>query len=172
MDYTKMILELERNFKTFHMLFEGYSNLDEFILWKQNQEKWSLLEILCHLIDEEREDFRTRVQFALESAAGQPPPIDPQDWVTSRDYIHQNYSDKFHEFAQERSQSLTWLKNLPEMDWNSYFVHPKFGNFTAKYLLSNWVAHDLLHIKQIIRLRYDYLLFMHGENLNYAGEWK
>ena len=35
------------------------------IQWKQSENKWSMLEIICHLYDEEREDFRSRLAKIL-----------------------------------------------------------------------------------------------------------
>ena len=29
--------------------------------WKPDADSWSILEVVCHLVDEEREDFRTRL---------------------------------------------------------------------------------------------------------------
>jgi hypothetical protein len=42
---------------------------------------------------------------------------------------------------------------------------------TAMLFLSNWLAHDYLHIRQIIKLKFDYLEKMTGEGLSYAGDW-
>ncbi len=42
---------------------------------------------------------------------------------------------------------------------------------TAKMFLSNWLAHDYLHIRQITKLKYDYLKQLTNEDLNYAGNW-
>ena len=166
-----LIEELQKNARIFESFFIPTPEADDFIRWKPFPEKWCLLEILCHLIDEEKEDFRTRVKFALENTPGQPPAIDPTGWVLSRNYIHQNYAEKCVEFLSERNLSTIWLNSLPEGNWTSFFIHPKFGKFTAHYLLSNWLAHDFLHIRQIIKLKYDYLAQKCGENSKYAGEW-
>lgn len=163
---------MKLNAEIFHSFFKAFADKDEFIRWKPQPDKWCFLEILCHLIDEEKEDFRTRVKFALENSSGQPPSIDPQGWVKSRNYLNQNYTNKWIEFQDERRQSIDWLKSLTTVDWNASFMHPKFGKFTAHYMLSNWVAHDYLHIKQMTRLRYDSLAHLSGENLKYAGEWR
>jgi hypothetical protein len=167
-----LIKEISKNKDIFESIFNAFEDADEFIRWKPSPDKWCLLEILCHLIDEEKEDFRMRVRFALANSEGQPPAIDPQGWVTKRNYAVQNFSEKRVEFFSERSESIRWLNSLKNEDWNAYFTHSKFGKFTAHYMLTNWLAHDLLHIKQITRLRYDYLASKTGENLNYAGEWK
>jgi hypothetical protein len=167
-----LIKEISKNKGIFESIFNAYEDADEFISWKPSPDKWCLLEILCHLIDEEKEDFRARVKFALTNSEGQPPAIDPQGWVTKRNYAAQNFSEKRDEFFSERLESIRWLNPLNNEDWHAYFTHSKFGKFTAHYMLTNWLAHDLLHIKQITRLRYDFLTSRTGENLNYAGEWK
>ena len=42
---------------------------------------------------------------------------------------------------------------------------------SVKLFLSNWLAHDYLHIKQITRYRYNYLEEKTAINLQYAGNW-
>ena len=62
-NYSKIIDELAKNRSTYETLLRDVS--DEEALWKQQSDKWSLLEIVCHLYDEEREDFRARTQHVL-----------------------------------------------------------------------------------------------------------
>ena len=166
-----MIGELIKNAGLFNSIFLTYDGNNDFIKWKPNPNKWCLLEILCHLIDEEKEDFRTRVKFAMENSTSQPPSIDPQGWVISRNYLNQNYTQKCNEFIKERTNSIKRLNSLKNEDWNAFFTHLKFGKMTAHYMLTNWIAHDYLHIKQITKLRFDYLTHRSGENLNYTGNW-
>src|SRR5690606_16045601 len=129
---------------------------EDMYLWKPNPEKWCLLEIVCHLYDEEREDFRTRTRHVLETPTAPLPPIDPQGWVEARAYIQQNYRDKVNIFLAEREQSINWLQSLSNPKWDNAYEHPKFGKMTAKMFLSNWLAHDYLHFRQITKLKYDY----------------
>jgi hypothetical protein len=170
MERMLIIQELERNKICFQALFTAYSDTSDFIRWKPQSDKWSLLEILCHLVDEEREDFRTRLQFALSQSAGDPPSIDPQGWVKSRNYLDQIYSEKCKEFISERNQSIEWLNSLENYNEHSFFTHSKFGIMTSHYILHNWLAHDYLHLKQITKLRYDFLS-QSGIQLDYAGNW-
>lgn len=145
------------------------------ILWKQTPDKWCLLEIVCHLIDEEKEDFRNRVKVCLESPGKTPFPINPEGWVKSKSYIKQDYEVKVSQFLEERSHSISWLKSLGDpqiLQWKNGFTHVKLGFLTAEDFLRNWLAHDYLHIKQITRLKYDYLASISGETLHYAGVWK
>ena len=76
-----------------------------------------------------------------------------------------------NKFFEEREASIAWLENLDSPDWNAYYIHPKLGKLSAKYYLTNWVAHDYLHMRQITKLKFDYLHHRTGENLEYAGIW-
>lgn len=67
---------------------------DELRHWKPAPDKWCLLEIVCHLYDEEREDFRARLRHVLETPDEPLPSIDPVGWVTQRDYLAQDYDQK------------------------------------------------------------------------------
>ena len=149
-----MVEQLRKNKYIFKELFKDEG--EDFILWKQAPEKWCMLEILCHLYDEEREDFRFRTKWVLEKPNTVPPPFNPLDWVNERNYMQQNYDDMLEKFLSERDQSIMWLNSLEDVNWNNSFEHPKLGTLTAKYFLNNWLAHDYLHLRQIIKLRFDY----------------
>lgn len=164
-----IIAQFQRNKEALYNLLNNESQ--DVFLWKQAPEKWCLLEIICHLYDEERLDFRFRVQWVLEKPHQIPPPFNPLNWMIEHQYMQQDYETMLHKFVAEREQSLIWLKSLKNVNWDSSFEHPKLGTMTAKLFLTNWLAHDYLHIKQILRLKYDYLKHSSGINLNYAGTW-
>ncbi len=42
---------------------------------------------------------------------------------------------------------------------------------SAQLFLNNWLAHDLLHIRQILSIKFNYLKENTEEPLNYAGDW-
>jgi hypothetical protein len=161
--------ELSRNIKVFKSLFLNLSK--EEYLWKSNQDHWCLLEILCHLYDEEREDFMARTKHVLENPHLKLPLFDQIAWVKERNYIGQNFELMVQKFIEERQQSLIWLKSLKDPNWNNTFEHPKLGPMSAYYFLSNWLAHDYLHIKQITKLKFDFLAHSSKQDLSYAGKW-
>lgn len=145
---------------------------EEQILWRPAENKWCFLEIVCHLVDEEREDFKQRLSFTLFSPEETWPPIDPEGWVKSREYIKQDYHMMVQNFLAERSHSIDWLHSLEKPNWKSEYTHSIIGKFTAEQILANWLAHDLLHIRQINRMNYMYLREMAGNvNMEYAGVW-
>lgn len=167
--YSHILNQLKANGQLFKGLFAKVT--EEEYLWKQQPGKWCLLEILCHLYDEEREDFRARTAHILKHPDKPLPPINPSGWVTERDYLNWDFEKTCRNFLMERAQAVNWLNSLKNPNWEHAYIHKKFGPMTANMLLSNWLAHDYLHIKQILKLKYDYLKHLSSENLNYAGGW-
>lgn len=163
--------DLSRNKNVFKALLCGLPEAG--YLWKPASDRWCLLEIVCHLYDEEREDFRARVRHSLNNNLQTPPPpqIDPVAWVTDRRYIEQNYEEKLTGFLKERERSVGWLKTLENPRWDNAYDHPKLGKMSAGMFLSNWLAHDYIHIRQILKVKYSYLKAQTGETLDYAGNW-
>ncbi|MBZ0279081.1 MAG: DinB family protein [Anaerolineae bacterium] len=139
--------------------------------WKPDAGSWSLLEVVNHLADEEREDFRTRLKHILDQTPGLPPPIDPQGWVTSRQYNQRDLTESLDRFLNAREESLVWLRGLTGFEAESAVTAP-FGRLTAGDMLAAWVAHDLLHLRQMIELRYTYLReSVMPYRPDYAGDW-
>lgn len=164
-----IIDELEGNAAVFEGLFKGVPEAQ--YRWRRAPGKWCLLEVAAHLIDEEVEDFRSRVRHVLEHPGTPPPPIDPEGWVTARNYFARDYEAQIATFLAERKASIAWLRGLGEVDWSLSYDHQHFGRMTAWYFLVNWLAHDHLHIRQITAIKFAYLK-AHGESsLEYAGDW-
>ena len=115
--------------------------------------------------------FVPRVRVTLETPGTTPPGINPPAWVTERKYLEQDYEQVLERFLQERSDSIDWLRSLKHPNWEQGYEHPKLGFLSAGFFLSNWLAHDYLHIRQITRLKYDYLGAMSGIDVAYAGNW-
>lgn len=166
---TTIIIKLAEDQSIFKHLLSGKSEKE--YLWRPRPDKWNLLEIVCHLLDEEREDFRARVQHCLENPLSAMKPINPTGWVLERKYAEQNYGQMLELFLTERQNSVTWLNTLKNVNWESAHPHPKLGAMSAKLFLTNWLAHDYLHFRQIIRYHYHYLKEQTGIDLQYAGNW-
>ncbi len=139
--------------------------------WKPTPDAWSMLEVVNHLADEEREDFRTRLSLTLVAPASEWPPIDPQGWVTARRYNERELHASLADYLAERATSLAWLRGLEQPDLGSRVERP-WGVMTAGGLLAAWVAHDVLHLRQLVELRYAYLVEeAQPDSVGYAGEW-
>jgi hypothetical protein len=138
--------------------------------WKPSPEKWSILEVVNHLDDEEREDFRQRLDLVLHRPGEPWPGIDPQGWVTSRRYADRDPVESLDRFLRERERSVAWLDGLGAPAWDNRREHPIAGTLRAGDLLHSWLAHDFLHIRQIARLRYEYVSHLAAPySTKYAG---
>jgi len=138
---------------------------------KPTPETWSILEVVCHLYDEEREDFRPRLDIALHRPEEKWPKIDPAGWVTTRRYNDRDLVQALDGLLTERESSLTWLHGLSEPNWEAEYAAP-FGPIKAGDLLASWVAHDNLHTRQLVELRRSRLLGMVAPyRVKYAGDW-
>ena len=169
MDTDQIIRQLENNRLVFQSQLTG---LEESVYqFRPDHHSWTILEILCHLVDEEREDFRTRVKNTLITPAKKPPSIDPEGWVKNRNYAQQVYAERLETFLTERRASIKWLKSLEKPSWKNTYMHHTEGEMTAYGLLVNWLAHDYHHIRQINRRMYEYLQKKSGVRLGYAGNW-
>jgi hypothetical protein len=125
--------------------------------WKPADGAWSILEIVCHLADEEVDDFRARVRSTLETPRQEWAPIDPEMAAIQRNYNDGNLSDAIERFVYERNASVAWLQdNLDDIAEHSdqAYEHPRFGPITVGELFGSWVAHDQLHIRQISKRLY------------------
>ena len=136
--------------------------------WRPAPERWSMLEVIAHLADEEVEDFRARLRLTLEDPAAPWPKIMPGEWVAERRYNEQPFGPTLARFLSERAASLQWLAAQREARWDNRYVHPKRGPLAPSMLLANWVAHDLLHLRQLVRIQYDAVAAF-GETMDYAG---
>lgn len=140
-------------------------------VWRNEIGKWSMLEVLCHLLDEERDDFRMRVDLTLHRPDDPWPPTNPEAWVLERDYAGQDFATVLDAFLAERKASLEWLHGLQDPQWGNVHHHPSHP-LTAGDVMLSWLAHDYLHIRQLVKLHYDYIARRYaGLDIHYAGEW-
>jgi hypothetical protein len=152
-----------------HSLTLGIS--DEQARWKPEPQTWSILEVINHLYDEERLDFRVRLDIILHHPAEPWPPINPQGWVTERLYNQRDLAQSMDDFLQERRKSLAWLRGMESPDWQASVTSP-FGTMSAGDIFAAWVAHDLLHVRQLVELHWAYTRqVVQPYQVNYAGDW-
>lgn len=167
MDY--LIRQLTDNARRIEELVSGFT--EEEVRWKPVQDSWSILEVVNHLYDEEREDFRVRLNIILHHPEMEWPPIDPEGWVVERQYNQRDLAQSLGNFISERNSSLNWLRKLERPDWQTVYLSP-FGSMKAGDILAAWAAHDHLHMRQIIELHRDLLeLKASPYKLEYAGDW-
>jgi len=147
-------------------LAEGQSH------WRPTETAWSIVEVINHLRDEEREDFRTRLDLTLRAPSEPWPRIDPERWARERDYNARELAGSLDAFLGERRASLAWLAGLDAPDWGAVHHHPSIGVMSAADVLGAWIAHDHLHIRQLDELHWQWLAGRTAPiALSYAGGW-
>ncbi|MHB1356968.1 MAG: DinB family protein [Anaerolineae bacterium] len=164
-----LIRQLASNVHAIHALVETVPDVQA--QWKPDTDTWCLTEVMGHIYNEERGDFRPHIKGLL-SDPSQPWEASNQPWVVVEDF-HQALEG----FITERQASIAWLKTLESPDWNVK-AEMTFGpanepmTLSAGDVLVSWVEHDYLHIRQINEL-------LHAWNarealpysVDYAGGW-
>ena len=150
MEFDTLYHELQNSTEMIRALLSGITQEEARL--KPDADSWSLLEVTCHLYDEEREDFREHLDFILHRQKEEWHMIDPQSWVIERRYNEQNFAEMQQNFFAEREKSLGWLKGLASVNWETVYTSP-FGSMKAGTMFASWVAHDNLHIRRLVELR-------------------
>lgn len=170
MDFSTCQLQLRQNCELIRELVADITPAQAAI--KPSPDDWSVLEVINHLYDEEREDFRQRLDYILHRPGEPWPPNDPQRWVTERRYNERDLSTSLQNFLDERQKSLAWLASLDNPNLDQTETHPIMGEFHAGDMLASWVLHDVLHLRQLVELKYFLLSEMvRPYDPQYAGEW-
>jgi len=169
MEFEALYHELTASTEMIRVLLAGVSQ--EEAQARPTPEAWSLLEVTGHLYDEEREDFREHLDFILHRQNEDWHMIHPQEWVAERKYNEQNFAEMQGKFFAERTKSLEWLKRLSNADWETRYTS-EYGSMTAGEMFAAWIAHDNLHIRQLVELRRKHIeRITQPYAIIYAGEW-
>ncbi len=124
---------------------------DEFD-WKPSAERWSITEVLAHLVDVEVACFQPRARAMVEQDS---PAIEPYDqmaaWAQGK-YSNGNARELLRGFHDKRAESLAWLKTIPAAARERGGQHAELGRITLGQLMNEWAFHDLGHIRQIAEL--------------------
>jgi len=169
MEFDRSYQELRYSTEMIRALLAGIE--PETARLKPRVESWSILEVVCHLYDEEREDFREHLDFILHRQNEKWHAFDTEDWVTERKYNEQDFAEIQAKFFVEREKSFIWLNGLLNPDWDKTYT-TEYRTISAGEMFACWVAHDNLHIRQLVKLRRMRLENITTPyNLEYAGNW-
>jgi hypothetical protein len=169
-DLHEIIHQLSVNAQAMRHLIETIS--PEQAQWKPDPETWSLQEVIEHLYNEERIDFRKH----LKEMFSEP----PQSWgkYNSADYVTvESWCQALDDFLTERDASIVWLKGLQSPDWDvatqaSFGPEAEVLVLRAGDILTSWVAHDFLHLRQVNELLYAWNEKQaEPYSVQYAGGW-
>jgi hypothetical protein len=110
--------------------------------------EWSPVEILCHLRDEETEDFGARLRVIVDGAS-EFVPIDPERWAEERRYREATLPDVLEALRARRRASLELLASISPKALEGSRPHKRLGRLSGQDILAAWVAHDRIHLAQL-----------------------
>ena len=114
---------------------------------------WSPFDVVGHLIHGERTNWVPRVEHMLRHGDAVPfPPFDREAMFEASG--GRSIAELLDTFDHERAKSLARLDELKltDADLSRRGLHPEFGVVTMGQHLATWVAHDLGHIRQVVRV--------------------
>ena len=165
----EILRQLAANAQAIQALLHSIST--EQAAWKPNDETWSITQVMEHVYNEERVDFRQHLREMFRDP--------PQTWGSLREYEWVQIHDlklALDGFLKERAASIDWLQSLQSPDWE-IISEAQFGpsevlRLSAADVLVSWVAHDYLHIRQMNELLYAWNEYLAVPNsVQYAGGW-
>ena len=126
---------------------------DSWIHATEGPATWSPYDVVGHLIHGERTDWIPRVEHMLRHGdAVAFPPFDREAmFEASRGRSLDELLDTFRELRAASLDRLAALK-LTDVDLARPGRHPEFGAVTLGQHLATWVAHDLSHLGQVVRV--------------------
>jgi len=110
--------------------------------------EWSPVEIICHLRDEETEDFGARLRVIAERGDAFTP-IDPTGWAEQRRYRDADPATALTTLRERRAATLVFLGGLAPERLRRAVHHARLGTLSGLDLLAAWVTHDRLHLTQV-----------------------
>lgn len=147
MDLTRILDRMETFPAALSALLQGLN--DEEARWRHDDEAWSIVEVMDHMVDEEELDFGPRLRVVLEDPELEFPPLDPEGVVLARRDEERDLGAALARFAELRAASMTWLRTLAGADWDQAKEHKRLGPIRAGDLLTAWADHDVAHLRQL-----------------------
>jgi hypothetical protein len=113
--------------------------------------KWSVKEVVGHIIDIERL-FGARALFFARSTPGPLPGIEQDDWMKVAGFSERSLNDLSNEFESVRRSSLHFFRNLDEKAWMRKGIASN-REFTVRAIAYIIVGHERHHL-EILKTRY------------------
>jgi hypothetical protein len=149
-DPSTLLSETRRELARFPTLLDGLVADLSPARWRARPapDEWAPVEILCHLRDEEAEDFGARVRVILEGGA-RFTAIDPEGWATARRYHDADPAIALAAFRALRAANLALLAGAAPERLAVSGESPSGLRLSGLDLLVAWVTHDGLHLRQL-----------------------
>lgn len=115
---------------------------------KPAPDKWSAMEVVCHLRDVEK----LWVNRIVKAAFSDRPAyylLDFEALAGKHSYNTQDLASALKEFARLRADTVGLLRALPAGQWKRVGIHPKRGEVSIERTVEIMMGHDQGHFEQI-----------------------
>jgi hypothetical protein len=116
---------------------------------RPSPDRYSPRELLYHLAEVEEAFFR-RYRLIAEQEHPTLTAYDPHDALSEERFAGGSVQEGIARFAEARGRSLEYLRHLPAEARDRTGVHPEFGEWSIFQQVQLCVAHDLLHLADIL----------------------
>jgi hypothetical protein len=114
--------------------------------------KWSVRQVVQHLADSELVGgFRFRMVLAHDSP--ELPGYDQDLWAQRLSYQDADLATSLQDFTMLRQLNLRLLRRATPEDMQRVMRHAERGDEPLGHMIKLYAAHDLVHLKQIARIR-------------------
>jgi hypothetical protein len=150
-DPTALLASARRDLARLPAALDALLSDVEDALWRARPapKEWAPLEIVCHLRDEEVEDFGARVRVVVDRGTSFTR-IDPQGWAEERRYLEDDPRKAQTVLKQSRRDNLAFLALLDPSRLTHVVDQPRLGKMSGLDLIAAWVTHDRLHLAQLV----------------------
>jgi len=114
--------------------------------------KWSVIEILGHLVDTEF-TYGYRNRLSLAQSGSEILGYDQEVWVREFRYGNGDPRQLLEQMKVMRRATLDLVTRLPRKTWKRYGMHSERGKQTVQRNLELIAGHDLNHLSQIQAIR-------------------
>jgi len=126
---------------------------DKTLRYKPSPDKWSILEMLGHLVDMETL-YAYRMRQMIADKDPQIAPIDQDEWARNLGYTEESAPELLALYGLNRHHNLQLLRRLKAADLEKGAFHPEHKRkVTVAEIVGMMAKHGPNHLEQIERLK-------------------
>lgn len=125
---------------------------EEHIARPEQEGKWSIRQVLRHLADSELV-WAYRLRMVLAEERPRLTGYDQDAWSERLGYADSDPFESLTEFTILRQSNLKLLAKASDADLERVGVHVERGDESVAQMVRLYAGHDLLHLRQIERIR-------------------
>lgn len=114
--------------------------------------RWSIMQTVAHLADSEVV-FGWRLRLVLAQDRPTITGFDQDAWSARLGGAYPDVGSAIQQIAILRGTNLSLLRSLAPGDWDRVGLHAERGEESVRHMAKLYAGHDLVHLRQIARIR-------------------